>query len=1668
MKDSQPFQLSEHNQNSLKALIRMITYASDQFSCILVECNYQQLKHSILKQLQEQCPIEIQHIQLDSSMISLPTAIRQKLRSELPQALIISGLQQVESLHQVLNKTDQEREEFYQFPFPIIFWVNSQILQTFMRSAHGLYSWVRTINFVASPDELIALIQQTDEHIYNTLIEAGAGVFLENEDLDLERGNSCCDELRLAHQDLQSQGIKLEPELEARLEFILGRGTDNSTLESQHHYQRSLELWQQVNNPVRYAHVLYYLGLWWRSFAVRNRANKEQAYAEAETYFCQAIQTFEEVNRADLAANFINAWLEILHKLADWTQLETVSNRAIELHQKYSDQSRLARAFGFLAEVKLAQSDHAEARKLALQALKFLKLHLSVTSKSRTVESEKSLDWESCYHQGWYLFSLAKSQQNLGQSQKSIQTLKRAKNRTKPEYDPELYISILQKLREVYWDNKAYLEAFETKQIQRQIEQQFGFRAFIGAGRLRANQLNLNPAFPQFQKQKTSSLEISTSGRQKDLDHLIERMERSDHKLTVICGASGVGKSSILQAGFIPTLQQKRIDTRQVIPTLQRIYINWIQVLGEKLKSQLKLNYNLHTVEEILEQLRSQVNQKLMTVFIFDQFEEFFFACKHPQQKREFYQFLKDCLNIPYVKVVLALREDYLYYLVECNRLEYLEIINHNILDKNILYYLGYLTPEDTRAVIYSLTQQAQFILEPQLIDRLVEDLAGELQEVRPIELQVVGAQLQAKNINTLKQYQQLGENPKAELVKDYLTEVIQDCGSENQKAAQLLLYLLTDENNTRPLKTQSELEKDLNALSENLGTDQQSIDLILEIFVKSGLVLLLKENPASRYQLVHDYLVRFIRQQNEVKLHQELEQEREQRKRSEAKLNRVLKQQLRQTRMIGMGMTAIALISVVIATLNKTQTLVADHNTSSNALLEADLGFEALLDSLRASRVLKNWWGQWVSPKTQFETLRLLQTAISQTREQNRLQGHEKTVLAVSYSPDGQIIASASVDNTIKLWTVEGKLIRTIKGHQDKVWDVQFSPDGEILASASADGTVKLWTLEGELLRTISAHNKPVYSIRFSPDGEILASASDDNMVKLWTREGELIQTLAGHQAPVHRAVFSPDGKMLISASDDKTVRLWTREGEEIKTLKGHRDWVLNVAISPDGETIASVGRDQTIRLWNRQGKPLKTIPAHNYYIWGVNFSSDGQTLVTSSSDNTIKLWTIDGENLQTLKGHNGRIYSVSFSPDAEFLASASTDNTIKLWSLEPKQLNTIRHSDPVRSVSFHPNGQTLVTATHGGIVLLWSREGETLRILEKHNQAVTQVRFSPDGELIASASRDGTLKLWNSSNGERLHTLQHKAQVNDINDISFSSDSQIIASASQDKTIKLWSRNGELLQTLEGHKDGVLSVSIHPDNQTIASGSKKEDSIKLWSLNPSQELKIFSENSKGIHEVSFSPDGKFLASASSEQTIKLWNPDSGKLLKTLDKHNGSVYGVNFSPNNQMLASASRDKTIKLWTRRGKLIATLWGHQDSVYDVSFSSDGKLLASASWDKTVRLWNLDLDELRANACYQVKDYLRNNSKVSASDRNLCQGVDTSIPEGESLARQGKIEEAIAKFQRALKKDPSHKFDPEIKAKRIAASSLIKKGENLARLGKVEQAKIQFQQALDYLD
>lgn len=667
-----------------------------------------------------------------------------------------------------------------------------------------------------------------------------------------------------------------------------------------------------------------------------------------------------------------------------------------------------------------------------------------------------------------------------------------------------------------------------------------------------------------------------------------------------------------------------------------------------------------------------------------------------------------------------------------------------------------------------------------------------------------------------------------------------------------------------------------------------------------------------------------------------------------------------------------------------------------SDALFISHKKLEALLEALKGKQVIKTI--QRPRTELQQDIDAVLQQAVFGVRQYNTLSGHYAAVFAVAVSPDGEMIASGGEDNQLKLWNRNGKLLKTINEHQGSVNAVAFSPDGKLIASGSVDKTIKLWRLDGTLLKTLTGHTNKVYAVAFSPDGKLIASSGDDYTIKLWKLDGTLLKTLTGHTDEVQAVAFSPDSKLIVSGSNDRTVKLWKSDGTLLKTLTGHQDEVQAVAFSPDGKLIASASDDYKIKLWKSDGTFLKTLTGHSDQVMGVAFSPDSQKIVSASWDRTVKLWNLDGAMVASLSGHGDKVTDVLFSPDGKTLISASEDNTLRLWKRNTSFLKILYgHQKTVNAVAFSPDKdkekQLIASASDDETVKLWRRNGELLATIAKTGK-VNGVSFSPDGQLIITGSRDQKVSLW-KRDGTWLLTIR---ETDKVNRVLFSPDGELIASASDDNTVKLWRRDGTLLKTLKGHSDKVRGVAFSPDSELIVTGSS-DNTIKLWNRN-GVLLSNMTAHKGAVNYVSFSPDGKQIVSASADNSIKLWKLEGMRLIFVASREKDeSVRAVVFSPNGKIIVSASADETINIWTLDSKKLPTpFYVHSDTVNDVAFSADNQAIASASSDNTVILWDINKlknpEKLEAEGCSLLGDFLQTNTKLSESDRQICNKFNTS--------------------------------------------------------------------------
>ncbi|WP_088889039.1 NB-ARC domain-containing protein [Leptolyngbya ohadii] len=484
-------------------------------------------------------------------------------------------------------------------------------------------------------------------------------------------------------------------------------------------------------------------------------------------------------------------------------------------------------------------------------------------------------------------------------------------------------------------------------------------------------------------------------------------------------------------------------------------------------------------------------------------------------------------------------------------------------------------------------------------------------------------------------------------------------------------------------------------------------------------------------------------------------------------------------------------------------------------------------------------------------------------------LEGHKSRIWSIAWieiknTPNGtQLLATGSDDQTVKLWRINETIDSLVNSpvsecvatlnHPSRIWSVAFSPDGQLLATGSDDQTVKLWRVSsGELLQTFQGHSSRVWSVAFSPNGELLATGSDDQTVRLWeVNSSQCLKTFQGYHNWIWSVAYHPDGQRLASGSEDRSIRLWNLQtGNWERTFQGHLGRIWSVAFSPDGNLLATSSDDQTIKLWDiPTGQCRRTLRGHQRQIRSIAFSLDGNTIASGSGDETAKLWDVStGQCLRTLQDHTSWVFAVAFSPNSSpnssksnqspDLATGSADQTIRLWNASTGECLRVLegHSRRVLCVAFSPDGQQLASGSDDQTVRLWDiATGECLQVLEGHTGWVESIAFCPPSSAdqpvqLASSGSDQTVKIWNVTTGQCIRTLTGHTKW--IHAIAFRPDGLELATGSEDETIKLWNLSQENLNLenlSQGEYDRTLRVKRPYEGMQITSVTGLTEAQKM-----------------------------------------------------------------------------------------------------------------------------------------------------------------------------------------------------------------------------------------------
>ncbi|ESA38603.1 wd40 repeat-containing protein [Leptolyngbya sp. Heron Island J] len=612
--------------------------------------------------------------------------------------------------------------------------------------------------------------------------------------------------------------------------------------------------------------------------------------------------------------------------------------------------------------------------------------------------------------------------------------------------------------------------------------------------------------------------------------------------------------------------------------------------------------------------------------------------------------------------------------------------------------------------------------------------------------------------------------------------------------------------------------------------------------------------------------------------------------------------------------------------------------------------------------------------------------------------------VLAVAFSPNGQLLAASDTNGQIWLWRTDHleQPYLTWQGHGNWVWSLDFSPDSQFLISGcdDDDDTLKLWDVQtGQHLRTLMVPESRVRTVRWHPQQTLIASSGVDGMVRLWEPEtGDCVQTLAGHTNKSSALAWCPQSDrahILATGSADQTIRTWDTETGDCLWVMDVGVGVFAIAWHPDGNILASGNKNGDVQLWDSHtGALLNTLQGHQKCLWSLAWNRDGRLLASGGDDYSIRLWdTQTGQCLRILQGHQNAVRAVGWQPglvaspsppqseeSSELLASGSFDQTVRLWS--PRADASLKvlqgYRNGLQALAWHPSNAVLASGGHDRQVRLWNTQtGQCLTVLSGHSQPVWSVAWSQDGQL-ASSGDDQTICLWHMATNQIDAVL--KGHQGSIWDLAWHPTQGTLASASHDQTVRLWNTaTGCCLTTLKGHASFVRTVAWSPDGRLLASGSY-DQTLRLWDVATGDCLHILDDPENWVWRMAFSPNNKTLATGSTNGDIKLWQVSTGKHIQTLKGHQNSVWSLAWRPNGRTLVSSSHDQTVRIWRiSDGQCLQVLKGHTNLIWQMALSPDGKTIASCGSDETIRVW-----DAVAGTCLKVLRPLRPYEGMNITD------------------------------------------------------------------------------------
>ncbi len=543
--------------------------------------------------------------------------------------------------------------------------------------------------------------------------------------------------------------------------------------------------------------------------------------------------------------------------------------------------------------------------------------------------------------------------------------------------------------------------------------------------------------------------------------------------------------------------------------------------------------------------------------------------------------------------------------------------------------------------------------------------------------------------------------------------------------------------------------------------------------------------------------------------------------------------------------------------------------------------------------------------------------------RRLGELRGHSQSVDALAFSHDGKLLASGSMDTTVRVWNVEARKLHGVldKGHTKRVWSVAFSPKGSLLLSASQDGTVGVWNVQKRdpLLGRFTEHTTQVTCVAFSPDGSKAVSGGwgeggPDKCLLLWTiglPEGggaKVVRRFKDSAQNFTRVAFSPDGKEVVTA--DRVLRWWDPDtGKQRRAEAGPA--VNNLTMSSDGRYLLSSHNTPSGHfLWrwdNAKRKVQNKLPVSDW-VDGALLPDGARALYYRQP--TQRIWNADKNDVEEapLVGHIRPARGVGFTPDGKHLLSWGDDAALRLWDVVARRdLGRFQEGlgDHNGIVAFSPSGKW---ALDGGAKLWDVQQGKARQLALPAGATITWIGFCEE-EGTALTFAGGVVQEWGLEKGGPPRKWQ---PGKDLRPVSLSPDGKQLLCSSSAGALFLVSRGGQG----EGPpqciflEPGARSAAFNPDGKRIY--FTVEEVVKTIDLTvPKARPRTYRQHHRqSARLLAVSPDGKRLFTVDHTGVAVVWDTATEEpVLKW--QQPGGINGAAFAPDSRHLATANGNTTI-------------------------------------------------------------------------------------------------------------------------------------------------------------